>query len=46
MAQPTPLAFPNLQIYSELLRALPQLFIYYLVRPKDLKKKLMDNKIT
>jgi len=32
MAQPPPLAFPDLQIYCRLLRALPQLFIRYLVQ--------------
>jgi len=30
-----PLAFPDLQIHSRLLRALPQLFIRYLVRPEN-----------
>jgi hypothetical protein len=35
MAQPSPLAFPDLQIYSGLLHALPQLFIHYLVQPED-----------
>ena len=31
MAQPSPLTFPDLQIYSRLLCTLPQLFIYYVV---------------
>jgi hypothetical protein len=35
MAQPSPLAFPDLQIYSRLLRALPQFFICYLVQPEN-----------
>jgi len=35
MAKPSPLAFPDLQIYSRLLLALPQLFIRYLVRPEN-----------
>jgi hypothetical protein len=35
MAQPSPLAFPDLQIYSRLLRALPQLYIRYLSRPEN-----------
>ena len=35
MAQPFPLTFPDLQIYSRLLRELPQLFIRYLVRPEN-----------
>jgi hypothetical protein len=34
-AQPSPLAFPDQQIYSGLLCALPQLFICYLVWPED-----------
>jgi len=35
MAQPPPHAFPDLQIYSRLLRALPQLFILYLAQPEN-----------
>jgi len=35
MAQPSALAFPDLQIYSRLLRMLPQLFIRYLVWPEN-----------
>jgi len=35
MAQPSPLAFPDLQIYSRLLHALPQLFICNLVQPEN-----------
>jgi hypothetical protein len=35
MARPTPRAFPDLQNYSRLLRALPQLFIRYLVQPEN-----------
>jgi len=35
MAQPCPLAFPDLQIYSRLLHVLPQLFIRNLVWPEN-----------
>jgi hypothetical protein len=35
MAQPFPLAFPNLQVYSWLFRMLPQLVICFLVQPED-----------
>jgi hypothetical protein len=37
MAQPSPLAFPDLQIYSMSLRVLPQLFIHNLVWPENIK---------
>jgi hypothetical protein len=37
MAQPSSLAFPDLQIYSRLLPALPQLFIHNLVWPENIK---------
>jgi len=33
VAQPSPLAFPDLQIYSWLVCVLPQRYIHYLVRP-------------
>jgi len=35
MAQPSPLAFPDLQIYSRLLHALPEFFIRYMVWPEN-----------
>ena len=35
MAQPPPLAFPDMQIYSRLLRELTQLFVRKLVRPEN-----------
>ena len=35
MAHPSPTAFPNLQIYSRSLRALPQLLNHYLVRQEN-----------
>jgi hypothetical protein len=34
MAQPSP-AFPDLQMFSRLIRALPQLFVPYLLRPEN-----------